>query len=72
MKRGYGTWEITLPSCTGACEQGRKACPTPEQCLIVPREDDGMGVMHGMVWALGITAAAIIVVALLVHIVAGF
>lgn len=40
----------TLPTCTGPCEQGRKACPTPDACERAS-DYDGIGAIRGIVFA---------------------
>lgn len=48
-------------SCTGPCNQGRRACPTPEACL---REvDDAMETLGAI--ALGVVALVLLGVAAL-------
>jgi hypothetical protein len=47
----------TWPACGGACAERARPCPTPRQCWLVEREDDGIEVVRGLLWTLGLTAA---------------
>ena len=44
------------PTCSGPCDQGRKACPTPSACGL--GDDDrepttpAIGIMIALIWAL--------------------
>ena len=50
-----GAW----PACGGSCLEHGRPCPAPRRCWLVEREDDGIEVFRGLIWALGLTAAAV-------------
>lgn len=51
---------VRWPACGGACAEQARPCPRPRSCwLTVDHEDDGIGVIRGLVWAIGITGAAV-------------
>ena len=38
MLRGCSVNKRTIPICSGGCESGRRACPTPQACQIPESE----------------------------------
>lgn len=79
--RWYGSWQDTIPTapgaldehadrwpaCGGACAKEGKACPRPRACWqLGDAQDDGLGVIHGLVWARGPTLALAALVLLFV------
>ena len=50
-----GRW----PACGGLCAERARPCPRPRSCWLADKEDDGIGVIRGLVWAIGITGAAV-------------
>lgn len=56
-----GTW----PACGGSCDENARPCPRPRACWLSERDDDGIGAIAGLVWAVGITGGAIAAVLLL-------
>jgi hypothetical protein len=53
--------------CTGACDQGRRQCATPEACQQPAYEEgDGLDAARGIVLAVGVVCAAIAAVSLIV------
>ena len=60
-ERDESTQIIRHYACSGSCNQGRNACPTPEACEV--SEDDSDPVASAIFWRL--YAAAVLLVALL-------
>ena len=58
-----GRW----PACGRACAEHALACPRPRSCWLTTSDsvDDGMGTIHGAVWAIG-PVIAVALLALLV------
>ena len=58
-----GRW----PACGRACAKEGTACPRPRACWhLADAQDDGLGVIHGLVWASGPTLALAALVLLFV------
>lgn len=61
-ERRQGAWparraSAPLTTCTGPCEQGRRACPCPEACTRADNDDaDGFGFWRGLLVALTFTS----------------
>jgi hypothetical protein len=61
--KDFAVWPLyrrATPSCSGACEQGRKPCTAPDACFAPEPEDmhDGMG---AVVVPVAVTAALAVV-----------
>jgi hypothetical protein len=51
-----------LTGCTGPCEQGRRACPSPQACERGQRDDDdGFDLFRGLLVAVAFTAVCLAV-----------
>jgi hypothetical protein len=60
--RGLGTVPVSR---SNACGQDPRHCPTPDACLLVNDDDpQGIGVIRGLIWGLGLTFGAIALAAL--------
>ena len=54
--------------CHGPCDQGRKPCQTPDACELIEQAEDAdeLGAARGIVLAVGVVAAVIACVSLIV------
>ena len=57
---GLRVTAIRRPSCSGPCQQGRRACPTPAACQCGDEDDTGL---PGPAMALAIAVGLIAVIA---------